>query len=122
MKVDEIVALKALFNVFVNDCSRVSKIISRTNRYRNASECYYWRVREDEVAGKGSDAYGDSVECYFPLDYLTKTDEELKDIVNCIIREEKSEKERKRKENEKTIRDTELAELKRLQEKYKNEI
>lgn len=120
MKVDELVAIKGLYPLFSAECCRVAEILAKTKKYCNANNCSSWTISDDEVCGDGYDCYGDSASCYFPLDYLTKTDEELQEIVALCLQEENDELERQKKKREEDVRNHELSELKRLQEKYKD--
>ena len=116
---------------FQDRCRAVSLILLPINPDFEVLDEWKFDIETNKVKGYGYyDEYpydGD-----FPADYLTKTDEELRDIVNQILkqREEARKKEemKKKKErlkrkmkNEEKLKIKELAELKRLKEKYEKE-
>ena len=124
---EELNSLEKLYSKFIKECERVGKIISKvywiiTTDYNEAPDCSTWSIYGDTVYGIGTNNYGDSTYCEFPAKYLTMSDSELTDMVNKMNsdyleeKHRKDKEEKRTKEEETTIR--ELAELKRLKEKY----
>ena len=130
MTQEELNVLTEVYSKFVTECERVGKIICKinwniTSDYADADECDVWEIK-NSVVGTGHDQYGDGLYCEFPLKYLTMSDEELTTMIsdmNADYNRKKNEKEEAdKKEKEKKKREKELAELRRLQEKYKDEL
>lgn len=127
MTSEELNNLEKLYSKFTKECERVSKIICNvywiiTSDYEEARDCSTWSIYDGTVYGNGTNNYGDSTYCEFPVEYLTMSNSELTDMVNKMnsdYLEEKRRKdeEEKRKREEATTK-RELAELKRLKEKY----
>lgn len=127
MTQENIEKLQELYSEFETECERVGKIICKVSwesdyDYEYADECFNWSIEKDNVRGGGFDKYGEHVSCYFPIYYLTLTDDTLYHIVRSINDEiaEKHRQEKQKKDD--AVRKRELSELKRLQEKYKNEL
>lgn len=127
MTQEKALELQGLYPEFQAECERVGKIIAEVNYdvnsnytdYEYAGECTRWWIEGDKVCGDG---YGDTISCEFPIHYLTMSDEALYHKVRCIndeIREKREQAEQKKKD---AVRKRELSELKRLQEKYKDEL
>ena len=121
----EINSLEKLYSKFTEECERVGKIISKVYwnyHYWCASDCYNWSIESDTVSGRGIDDDGGKMYCEFPAKYLTMSDSELTDMVNKMSADYWEEKHRKDEEekhrNEEATIKRELAELKRLKEKY----
>lgn len=130
MTQEKVLELQGLYPEFQAECERVGKIIAEVNYdvnsnytdYEYAGECTRWWVEGDNVYGNGYDSCGDTISCEFPIHYLTMSDEVLYHKVRCIndeIREKREQAEQKKKD---AVRKRELSELKRLQEKYKDEL
>ena len=130
MTQEKVLELQGLYPEFQSECERVGKIISEVlydvtsdyTDYEYAGECTRWWVEGDKVCGGGYDRCGDYINCEFPIHYLTMSDEALYHKVRCIndeIREKREQVEQKKKD---AVRKRELSELKRLQEKYKDEL
>ena len=124
---EELNSLEKLYSKFTKECERVSKIICNvywiiTSDYEEARDCNTWSIYDGTVYGNGTNNYGDSTYCEFPAKYLTMSDSELTDMINKMNadyleeKHRKDEEEKRKREEETTIR--ELAELKRLKEKY----
>ena len=127
MKQEEIITLSELYPKFAAECERVGKIICNiywdiTSYYEDANECDTWKINGDLVIGTGRDSCGDGLYCEFPLIYLTMSNDELTAMIekkNADYREEqRKKKEEEEKKKEEAIRKREIAELKRLKEKY----
>ena len=127
MTQEEVLKLSELYPKFAAECERVGKIICNiywdiTSYYDDANECDTWKINGDLVIGTGRDSYGDGLYCEFPLNYLTMSDDELTAMIekkNADYREEqRKKKEEEEKKKEEATRKRELAELKRLKEKY----
>ena len=127
MTSEELNSLEKLYSKFTKECERVSKIICNvywiiTSNYEEARNCSTWSIYDGTVYGNGTNNYGDSTYCEFPAEYLTMSDSELTDMINKMNadyleeKHRKDEEEKRKREEETTIR--ELAELKRLKEKY----
>ena len=127
MKSEELNSLEKLYSKFTKECERVGKIICEvywhiTSDYGGAPDCSEWSIYDGTVYGSGTDNWGDGTYCEFPTKYLTMSDSELTDMINKMNadyleeKHRKDEEEKRKKEEETTIR--ELAELKRLKEKY----
>ena len=127
MTSEELNSLEKLYSKFTEECERVGKIISKVNwhitsDYGRVPDCSNWSIYDGTVYGNGTDNDGDSIYCEFPSKYLTMSDSELTDMINKINadyleeKHRKDEEEKRKREEQKTIR--ELAELKRLKEKY----
>lgn len=127
MTSEELNSLEKLNSKFIEECERVGKIISKVYRgvtpdYGRAPDCGNWSIYVDTVYGSGTDNDGDSIYCEFPSKYLTMSDSELTDMINKMNadyleeKRRKDEEEKRKREEETTKR--ELAELKRLKEKY----
>ena len=127
MTSEELNSLEKLYSKFIKECERVGKIICKiywiiTSDYGEAHYCSTWSIYDGTVYGIGTNNYGDGTYCEFPAKYLTMSDSELTDMINKMnadYLEEKHRKdeEEKRKREEETTKH-ELAELKRLKEKY----
>ena len=127
MTSEELNSLEKLNSKFLEECERIGKIISKvywdvTPDYGRAPDCGNWSIYDGTVYGSGTDNSGDSTYCEFPAKYLTMSDSELTDMINKMNadyleeKHRKDEEEKRKREEETTIR--ELAELKRLKEKY----
>lgn len=119
--------LAELYSEFVKECERVGKIISNiywdiTSDYGEAPDCSTWSISGDTVYGSGTDNWGDSTYCEFPAKYLTMSDSELTDMINKMnadyLEETSRKEEEEKRRREEAIIKHELAELKRLKEKY----
>ena len=127
MTSEELNSLEKLKSKFIEECERVGKIISKvhwdiTSDYGEAPNCCNWSIYDDTVYGNGTDNDGDGIYCEFPAKYLIMSDSELTDMINKMNadyleeKHRKEEKEKRKREEATTKR--ELAELKRLKEKY----
>ena len=127
MTSEELNSLEKLYSKFTKECERVGNIIFKinwniTSNYGEAPYCSTWNIYDGTVYGSGTDNSGDNTYCEFPAKYLTMSDSELTDMINKMNtdyleeKHRKDEEEKRKKEEETTIR--ELAELKRLKEKY----
>ena len=127
MTSEELNSLEKLYSKFTEECERVGKIICNvywdiTSDYGEAPNCGNWSIYDGTVYGNGTDDDGDSIYCEFPAKYLTMSDSELTDMINKMNadyleeKHRKDEEEKRKREEETTKR--ELAELKRLKEKY----
>ena len=127
MTSEELNSLEKLNSKFIEECERVGKIICKvywliTSDYGGAPDCSGWSIYDGTVYGYGTDNSVDRTCCEFPAKFLTMSDSELTDMINKMNadyleeKHRKDEEEKKKKEEETTIR--ELAELKRLKEKY----
>ena len=127
MTQEKVLELQGLYPEFQAECERVGKIIAEVlydvtsdyTDYEYAGECTRWWIEGDKVRGGN---HGDYISCEFPIHYLTMSDEALYHKVRCIndeIREKREQAEQKKKD---AVRKRELSELKRLQEKYKDEL
>ena len=130
MTQEKVLELQGLYPEFKSECERVGKIIAKVINniysdypdYEYAGECTRWVIEGDKVYGCGYDYCGDYIGCEFPIHYLTMSDEALQHMVSCIndeICEKRKQAEQKKKD---AVRKRELSELKRLQEKYKDEL
>ena len=127
MTSEELNSLEKLYYKFTKECERVGKIICKvywliTSDYGGAPDCGNWSIYDGTVYGNGTDNDGDSIYCEFPAKYLTMSDSELTDMINkmnadYLEEKHRKEEEEKRKRKEATTK-RELAELKRLKEKY----
>ena len=120
MTSEELNSLEKLNFKFIKECERIGKIISKvywdvTPDYGRAPDCGNWSIYDGTVYGNGTDNDGDSIYCEFPAKYLTMSDSELTDMINKMNADYLEEKHRKEKE---ATTKRELAELKRLKEKY----
>ena len=120
MTSEELNSLEKLNFKFIKECERIGKIISKvywdvTPDYGRAPDCGNWSIYDGTVYGNGTDNFGDSIYCEFPAKYLTMSDSELTDMINKMNADYLEE--RHRKDEEATTK-RELAELKRLKEKY----
>jgi hypothetical protein len=129
MTQEEVKTLSELYHKFAAECERVGKIICHicwdiTSYYEDAEECDMWKINGDLVIGTGQDKYGDGLYCEFPLKYLTMSDDELTTMINKKNADYREEQRKKKEEEEKkkqeATRKRELAELKRLKEKYED--
>ena len=127
MTSEELNSLEKLYSKFTKECERVGKIICNvhwdiTSDYGEAPDCSTWSIYDGTVFGIGTDDFGDRTYCEFPSKYLTMSDSELTDMINKMNadyleeKHRKDEEEKRKREEQTTIR--ELAELKRLKEKY----
>lgn len=127
MTSEELNSLEKLNFKFIEECERVGKIISKinwniTSDYGEAPDCGNWSIYDGIVYGNGTDNSGDSIYCEFPAKYLTMSNSELTGMINKMNadyleeKHRKDEEEKRKREEQTTIR--ELAELKRLKEKY----
>lgn len=130
MTSEELNNLEKLYSKFTKECERVSKIICNvywiiTSDYEEARNCSTWSIHDGTVYGNGTNNYGDSTYCEFPAEYLTMSDSELTDMVNKMNSDYLEEKRRKDEEEKRKLLEEmtkyELAELKRLKEKYEQE-
>ena len=113
-----------LYKDFRENCIRVAKSISKMEwnyDYEDAAECENFSINDDgRVFGIGWDTYAvdNELSCYFPIEFLLMTDEELEQLVIKEKIKHDEEIRQEVKDLEEQIRKDELAELKRLQEKY----
>jgi len=121
MTEEELKQFMVLNNKFIKRCEEVAQIMKRCNYSYNYIND--WSLDGDSVYGTGDEYwnYGghESHSVWFDAKWLTKTDEELNKIADEWLEEQRKEKAQKLKEEEAKKREQELAELKRLQEKYK---
>ena len=126
MTQEDISKLVSLYPKFADECDRVGNILCKVyweaNRdYSDAGSCHTWTLDDKKVYGRGFDSAGDYVTCEFPLDCLTMSDQQLYDLVEQINEDYRKKKEEKKRREAEQLKKKELAELKRLQEKYKGE-
>ena len=121
MTKEELNQFMDLNDKFVNRCKEVAQIMKRCNYSYNYIDD--WSLDGNSVYGTGYEYwnYGghEAHSVWFDVTWLTKTDEELNKIADECLEEQRREKEQKLKEEEAKKREQELAELRRLQEKYK---
>lgn len=121
MTEEELKQFMDLNDKFVNRCKEIAQIMKRCNYSYNYIDD--WTLDGNSVCGTGDEYwnYGghESHTVWFDIAWLTKTDEELNKIADDWLDEQRREKEQKLKEEEAKKQEQELAELKRLQEKYK---
>jgi hypothetical protein len=124
MTKDELMKYKELQEKFEYDVDRITRILSRIERYRRDFYTYdkVWlelgyEGKPDEVCTEGSDRY-DNYYGSFDADMLTWSDEKLVKFVEELIEKERKERE----ENEIQIRqkqeDIERKEYERLKQKF----
>ena len=111
-----------LHDEFVSDCERVAKILSNLEEESflndNTAFAETFESVGTEVHWTGSDSYcgeTDYYDGYFPIEYLTMTDDELNKIVEKKNEEWEAEQERRNKEKaaqEKEKRKAKYEELK----------
>ena len=130
MTSEELNSLEKLYYKFTKECERVGKIICKvhwhiTSDYGGAPDCSEWSIYDGTVYGSGTDNSGDSTYCEFPAKYLTMSDSELTDMINKMNADYLEEKHKKEEEEKRKLLEEmtkyELAELKRLKEKYEQE-
>ena len=128
MTSEELNSLEKLYSKFTEECERVGEIISKvhlgiTTYYKDAPYCDIWSIHNNTICG--SCRYSDDPYCEFPLKYLTMSYSELTDMINKMNADYLEEKHRKDEEEKRKIKEAttkrELAELKRLKEKYEQE-
>lgn len=118
--------VNSLYPKFKEGCERVKEILGKVIWEANmelsdAKYCYVWSLAGTDVFGTGFDEDGEYYSCEFPIEYLTMSDQQLYDLVEQINEDYRKKKEEKRKQEAEQLKEKELEELKRLQEKYKDE-
>ena len=109
-----------LNNKFITRCGEIAQIMKKCNYSYNYID--NWSLDGDWVHGTGDEYwnYGghESHTVFFDTVWLAMSDEELNKIADDWLEKQRIEKAQKLKEEEAKKREQELAELKRLQEKY----
>lgn len=129
---EELERLVKDYKDFQDRCRVVCSILLPINPDFDELDEWEFDIETSKVEGHGLDNDGYHYDGDFPADYLTKTDEELRDIVNQILKQRKEERKKeemkKKKERlkrkmkkEEKLKRKELSELKRLKEKYEKE-
>ena len=116
---EEIKEYKKFQDRFEQRCNEICDI------FEKYSYEYEWitnfKMYDDEIHGWGlcsKNGYVDDVECYFPIDYLFMTDEELQNIVDEKINE-RNEKERIKQEKRKRVKEEKEKQMyETLKQKY----
>ena len=102
---EDIKLYKTIQDCFEQRCNEICDI------FEKYSYEYGWitnfKLLDDEIYGWGlcsKHGYVDDAECYFPIDYLFMTDEELQNIVDEEINK-RNEKERIKQEKKKRVKE-----------------
>lgn len=123
MKKNELIKLVELDRKFKEDCERVAAILEGI-KDKNNHICFAhtFRIADDDVYWEGYEMgaynYGEEHDGFFPLEYLTMSNEELEKIVEERNTELQKEIEKKEKEEKAKDRKAKLA----IYEKLKKEL
>ena len=126
MKKEELAQYVVLCEKFENECNRVCNILKDSkNRHGNCEDITYaerFHLSDDSVAWKGDEywSYGghEYHSGYFPVDFLTMSDDELLKIVEKENEEWEAEQEKKRREAKEMERAKRLAEYEKLKKEF----
>jgi len=127
MKKEELEKLKNLYPLFIKDAELVAKILSNVKKYQESCSSNplfadKFTLEDNEVYWEG-DEYGkyqghEEHSGYFPIEYLSMTDEEIWTIVNDMNTKYEEEKKKKKKEEEESLRKQRMAEYERLKKEF----
>lgn len=124
MTKEELMKYKELQEKFEHDVDRITRILSRIERYRYDFYTYdkVWLElgydgKPDEVCTEGSDRY-DNYYGSFDADMLTWSDEKLVKFVEELIEKERKEREEKEIQIRQKQEDIERKEYERLKQKF----
>jgi hypothetical protein len=124
MTKDELMKYKELQEKFEHDVDRITRILSRIERYRRDFYTYdkVWlelgyEGKPDEVCTEGSDRY-DNYCGSFDADMLTWSDEKLVKFVEELIEKERKEREEYEIQIRQKQEDIERKEYERLKQKF----
>jgi hypothetical protein len=124
MTKDELMKYKELQEKFEHDVDRITRILSRIERYRRDLYIYdkVWlelgyEGKPDEVCTEGSDRY-DNYYGSFDADMLTWSDEKLVKFVEELIEKERKEREEYEIQIRQKQEDIERKEYERLKQKF----
>jgi len=120
---DEVKTLSKLNSKFQDRCFEIAKIMKSLDyEFEYLSN---WQLCDNEVCGEGDEhlGYGEYEHHYgsFSAEWLSLSDEEITKIVNERIKIKQDKKAEEKRKEEERIKEKELADLKRLKEKYPNE-
>ena len=114
-EVEQYVSLNGKFE------DRCDYIVGRYLHYFKDEDWEYvsrFKLNGKEVECEGTDRYGEVYYEWFPIEYLTMSDEELESAIKQKKAEKIKEMVEKKKEQEKFLEECEKAEYRRLKEKY----
>ena len=127
MKKEELEKFKELYPLFDKEVRRVADILSNVTEYqeRDGSNPAF----ADKFVLEGDDVYWEGDEYWrfqgheehsgwFPIDYLSMTDKELRAIVDDMNAKYEGEKKKKKEEKEARLREQRKAEYERLKEEF----
>ena len=129
MKKEELEKFKELYPLFDKEVRRVADILSNVKEYQehdgsNPAFADKFVLEGDEVYWEGDEYwnYGGHEEHsgWFPIDYLSKTDEELRVIVDDMNAKYEEEKKKRKEAKEAILREQRKAEYEKLKKEFGN--
>jgi hypothetical protein len=127
MKKEELEKFKELYPLFDKEVRRVADILSNVTEYQehdgsNPAFADKFVLEGDEVYWEGDEYWQfqghEEHSGWFPIDYLSMTDEEIWTIVNDMNAKYEEEKKKKKEEKEARLREQRKAEYERLKEEF----
>lgn len=127
MKKEELEKFKELYPLFDKEVRRVADILSNVTEYQecdgsNPAFADKFVLEGDEVYWEGDEYWQfqghEAHSGWFPIDYLSMTDEEIWAIVNDMNAKYEEEKKKKKEEKEARLREQRKAEYERLKEEF----
>lgn len=127
MKKEELEKFKNLYPLFIKEAERVAKILSNVKKYQesyssNPMFADKFTLEDNEVYWEGDEYWQyqghEEHSGYFPIEYLSMTDEEIWNIVNDMNTKYEEEKKREKKEKEERLRKQRKAEYERLKKEF----
>jgi hypothetical protein len=127
MEKEELEKFKELYPLFDKEVRRVADILSNVTEYQeldgsNPAFAEKFVLAGDEVYWEGDEYWQfqghEEHNGWFPIDYLSKTDEELRAIVDDMNAKYEEKKNKKKEEKEAKLREQRKAEYERLKEEF----
>ena len=127
MDKNDLEKFKELYPLFDKEARRVADILSNVTEYQEMDGSN--PAFADKFVLEGDDVYWEGDEYWkfqdheehsglFPIDYLSKTDEELRAIVDDMNAKYEEKKKKKKEEKEARLREQRKAEYERLKEEF----
>lgn len=127
MKKEELEKFKELYPLFDKEVRRVADILSNVTEYQehdgsNPGFADKFILQGDEVYWEGDEYWAfqghEEHSGWFPIDYLSKTDEELRAVVDDMNAKYEEEKNKKKEAKEAKLREQRKAEYERLKKEF----
>lgn len=127
MKKEELEKFKNLYPLFIKEAERVAKILSNVKKYQksyssNPKFADKFTLEDNDVCWEGDEYWAfqghEEHSGYFPIEYLSMTDDEIWNIVNDMNTKYDEEERKKKEEKEESLRKQRKAEYERLKKEF----